>query len=163
MKRIILIACLFCATLVSAQAYEGRGDQKVQIGASFQDGATGIIGTYDYGLGDNFSIGLGAAYALGTDDLIDPDFDERAMLALRFNAPIGNVLNIDPMFDLYPGLAFTTKHFGGHVGARYFFTDGFGLYTEAAFPFAKYKTEDLTPEESLYNQFNISIGTSFNF
>jgi hypothetical protein len=67
------------------------------------------------------------------------------------------------MFDLYPGLAFSTKNFGGHLGARYFFTDGFGVYTEAAFPLAKYKTEDLTPAEEIYNQFNVSFGLAFNF
>lgn len=85
------------------------------------------------------------------------------MLRLRFNANIGNVINVDPNLDIYPGLGFSTKNFGGHLGARYFFTDGFGLYTEAAVPFASYKTEDLTPAEDLYNQFTISFGMSFNF
>lgn len=163
MKKILLIAALIIGANASAQIYTGKGDQKVQIGADFQDGATGIQGTYDYGIAQNFSIGLGVNYALGLDDAIDADFDERATLKLRFNANIGDVINIDPMFDVYPGLHFSSKNFGGHLGARYFFTDGFGVFSEAAFPLAKYKTEDLTPSEELYNQFTVALGLAFNF
>ncbi len=163
MKKILLIAAIIVSVTANAQIYSGKGDQKVQIGADFQDGATGIQGTYDYGIAQNFSLGLGVNYALGLDDEVDADFDERATLRLRFNANIGDVINVDPMFDIYPGLHFSTKSFGGHLGARYFFTDGFGIFTEAAFPLAKYKTEDLTPSEELYNQFNVVLGLAFNF
>ncbi len=163
MKKILLILALIATTAATAQVYTGKGDQKFQVGADFQSGSTGVQATYDYGVGENISFGLTAAYALGIDDDVSVDFDERAMLRLRFNANIGNVINIDPNLDIYPGLGFSTKNFGGHLGARYFFTDGFGLYTEAAVPFASYKTEDLTPAEDLYNQFTISFGMSFNF
>ncbi|MEN8817518.1 MAG: DUF6646 family protein [Nonlabens sp.] len=163
MKKIIFVVALMASMVANAQIYSGKGDQKVQIGADFQDGATGIQGSYDYGIAQNFSIGLGVNYALGLDDSIDADFDERATLKLRFNANIGDVINIDPMFDVYPGLHFSSKSFGGHLGARYFFTDGFGIFSEAAFPLAKYKTEDLTPSEELYNQFTVALGLAFNF
>jgi hypothetical protein len=63
---------------------------------------------------------------------------------------------------LYPGLSFSLKNFGGHVGARYFFTDGFGIYTEALFPMAKYDNGDLTPAEEIHNQFALNIGAVFN-
>jgi hypothetical protein len=163
MRKIILITALMAGVFVNAQIFKGKGDQKVQVGADFQNNASGIQVTYDLGMAENFSIGLGANYALGISNDLDPDFDQRAALRLRFNANIGNVINIDPMFDVYPGLHFSTKNFGGHLGARYYFTDGFGLYTETAFPLAKYKTEDLNPNEELYNQFNISFGLAFNF
>lgn len=163
MKKLLLIAALIAGVTLNAQVFAGKGDQKVQIGADFQSNASGIQWTYDYGLAENFSMGIGANYALGLEDSIDASFDERATIKLRFNANIGNVINIDPMFDFYPGLAFSTKNFGGHVGARYFFTDGFGVYTEAAFPLAKYKSGDLTVQEELYNQFNVSVGLAFNF
>ena len=42
--------------------------------------------------------------------------------------------------DLYPGLHLGTRNFGGHLGFRYFFTDGFGVYAETAVPIAKYDT-----------------------
>jgi outer membrane protein G len=163
MKKTVFILALIASVIANAQIFAGKGDQKVQIGADFQSGATGIQGTYDYGLADNFSMGLGVNYALGLDDNLDADFDDRATIKLRFNANIGNVINIDPMLDIYPGLAFSTKNFGGHLGARYFFTDGFGVFTEAAFPLAKYKTEALSPVEEIHNQFNINFGLAFNF
>jgi hypothetical protein len=44
---------------------------------------------------------------------------------------------------------------------RYFFTEGFGLYTEAGFPIAKYD-QDITGFDHLNNQFTFNIGASFN-
>lgn len=163
MKKIILVIALIITTSATAQVFSGKGDQKFQVGADFQTGATGMQATYDYGLGENLSIGLTAGYALGVDEDIDADFDQRAMLRVRFNANLGNVINIHPNFDIYPGLGFSSKNFGGHLGARYFFTDGFGLYTEATIPFASYKVDNLTPAEELYNQFTLSAGMSFTF
>ncbi|MGJ8684738.1 MAG: DUF6646 family protein [Nonlabens sp.] len=163
MKKILLVLALIVTTAATAQVYTGKGDQKFQVGADFQSGSTGVQATYDYGIGENISFGLTAAYALGIDEDVSVNFDERAMLRLRFNANIGNVINVDENLDIYPGLGFSTKNFGGHLGARYFFTDGFGLYTEMAVPFASYKTENLTPAEELYNQFVVSFGMSFNF
>ena len=60
--------------------------------------------------------------------------------------------------DIYPGLDISTKNFGGHVGFRYFFTDGFGLFTEGVFPIAKYDTEST----GFNNQFTLNLGASFN-
>ena len=64
--------------------------------------------------------------------------------------------------DIYPGLNLGLKNFGGHLGTRYFFSDGFGLFAEASVPFAKYKNGDLTPAEELHNQFVFSFGATFN-
>ena len=80
----------------------------------------------------------------------------------RFNANLGNVFQLGDNVDIYPGLDLGLKNFGGHLGFRYFFTDGFGIYSEFATPFAKYKTENLTAAEKLHNQFVFSIGASFN-
>lgn len=167
MKKSLLIAALLIGVYAQAQVFTGAGDSKFQVGADFQSNSTGVQATYDYGLGQNISIGLTAAYALGVEgiepDGSTPNFDKRAMLRARFNANLGSVLNIDPNLDIYPGLGLSTKNFGGHLGARYFFSDGFGLYTEMAVPFAKYDTGVLTPGQDLYNQFVLSIGTVFNF
>lgn len=168
MKKLVLLIALIATTAVTAQVYSGKGDQKLQIGADFQSGATGFQATFDYGIGENISVGLTAAYALGLGDAfdvpgVDADFDERSMLRLRFNANIGNVINLDENLDIYPGLGFSTKNFGGHLGARYFFTDGFGVFTEMSVPFASYKTDNLTAAQDLYNQFTASVGMAFNF
>jgi hypothetical protein len=63
--------------------------------------------------------------------------------------------------DVYPGLDLGLLNFGAHLGFRYFFTEGFGLYSEAGIPLAKY---DTTPSgfDYLNNQFVFNIGASFN-
>lgn len=161
MKKITIIIALLAFSFGNAQAFIGKGDTKFQVGANIQDKATGINVTYDHGLGQNFSIGLSSSYALGIEDGLDADFGDRFDLKGRFNANLGNVLNIDENFDVYPGLNLSLKNFGGHLGARYFFSEGFGLFSEIAFPLAKYSNE-LTPAETLHNQFTFNIGASFN-
>ncbi len=121
MKKVLFIIALISISFVNAQAFEGKGDQKFQVSANIQDEATGINVTYDYGLGQNISVGLSSSYALSIDDRLDADFGDRFDLKARFNANLGNVLNIDENFDFYPGLSLSLKNFGGHTGARYFF------------------------------------------
>ena len=162
MKNVMIIACLLTGYLVNAQAFTGKGDNKMQIGASFQEHATGLYMSYDYGLGENFSIGVASSYALGVATVTNAKFEDRFDVKARFNANIGNVINIDENFDLYPGINFSLKNFGGHVGARYFFSKGFGLFTEAAFPIAKYNNDHLTYAEKINNQFTFNVGAVFN-
>ncbi|OBX23524.1 MULTISPECIES: DUF6646 family protein [Bizionia] len=176
MKKLLVVAAILTVSFANAQAFSGKGDQKFQVGANFQSHATGLNVSYDYGLGENISVGISSSYALGVsgdlqDGVKEPitgitlvdkaGFDDRFDLKARFNANIGNVLKIDENFDLYPGLSFSMKNFGGHLGARYFFTTGFGIYTEAQFPIAKYK-DNLTPSQELNNQFSMNLGAVFN-
>ena len=159
MKNLILIIALLSASFVSAQAFEGKGDQKFQVGANIQEYATGINVSFDHGLGENISVGLSSSYSLGgASGIEDLDFGDRFDLKARFNANLGNFLNIDEKFDLYPGLNLSLKNFGGHIGARYFFSEGFGVYTEANFPLAKYDEDSI----DIHNQFAINIGAVFN-
>lgn len=162
MKNCILIVMLLSVAFVNAQAFTGKGDNKVQIGLNAQEKSTGINATYDFGVGENISFGFVTTYALGISDNMDADFADRLDLRARFNANIGNVLRIDENFDLYPGLSFGLKNFGGHIGARYFFSRGFGVYSEIGFPIAKYNTDTLTAAEKIHNQFVFNIGASFN-
>lgn len=162
MKKIFLVVTLLSVLFVNAQAFYGKDDSKFQVGVNLQHNATSINIAYDYGLGENFSVGVLSSYALGVPKVLDAKFDDRFDLKARFNANIGSVLNIDENFDFYPGLNFSLKNFGGHTGARYFFSDGFGVFSEINFPIAKYKTEELTAAEKIHNQFTFSIGTVFN-
>lgn len=155
------IAVLF-STAMMAQAYNGKGDIKFQVGANIQDNGTGITSSLDFGLGENISVGALATYLLGVEELLNAEFEDRIDFQGRFNAHLSNVLNIDQNFDLYPGLHLGLRNFGGHLGARYFFAPGFGVFTEFSVPFAEYKSENLTPAETLNNQFNFVIGASFN-
>ncbi|WP_435136285.1 DUF6646 family protein [Formosa sp. A9] len=160
-KQLLCIACLCFVAFAHAQAFKGKGDQKFQIGPSFQDGGTGITGSYDFGAGENISFGVTSTYVLGLADHIDADFGDRFDVKARFNANLCSVIGISE-FDLYPGLSFSLKNFGAHVGARYFFSEGFGVFAEAGLPIAKYDTGHLSPAEELHNQFVFNFGASFN-
>jgi outer membrane protein G len=164
MKKILFLVTVLSAVLVNAQAFKGTNDNKFQLGASFQENATGINVTYDYGIGQNMSVGIAGAYALGLnkDMELGVDTTDRLDVKVRFNANLGEVINVDDNFDVYPGLNLSLKNFGGHLGMRYFFSEGFGLYTEFNVPFAKYNTDVLDAGEKLFNQFTINIGASFN-
>lgn len=159
MKNILFVVALLAFSFGHTQAFEGKGDTKFQVGASFQEFATGINASFDYGLGENMSVGVSSSYALGgASGIEDLNFGDRFDLKARFNANLGNVIAIDDNFDVYPGLNLSFKNFGGHIGARYFFTEGFGVYSEANFPLAKYNNDDL----DIHNQFTFNIGAVFN-
>jgi hypothetical protein len=170
MKTFATIFTLLFIQLTFAQAYSGKGDVKFQVGANFQNNGTGIMGSLDFGLGENISVGVASTYLLGVEEVINLEgekepfakFEDRFDVKARFNANLGNVINVDENFDVYPGLNVSLKNFGGHLGARYFFTSGFGVFTELNVPFAKYNTDTLTPAEKLHNQVSVNIGASFN-
>ena len=160
MKKIILLAFIAFTSFANAQAFKGKGDIKGQVGASLQNGGTGIQISSDFGIGENISLGLQTAFLLSTGqgEINDVKFKDRIDFKGRFNANIGNVLNLDKKIDIYPGLNLGLKNFGAHLGARYFFTNGFGIYSEAGFPLAKYNQNDL----DFNNQFVFNIGACFN-
>jgi len=110
-------------------------------------------------LGENFSIGILGSYLLGGNDINNVDVEYRFDAKARFNANLGSVLNISPKFDVYPGLNLGLKNFGGHLGVRYFFSDGFGIFTEFSAPFAKY---DADAASKYNNGTSFNIGASFN-
>ena len=164
MKKILLVITMLTAVQMSnAQAFKGKGDTKFQVGANIQEKGTGIIATYDRGIGTNMSFGFTSMYLLGIKEIAGekPNFDDRFDLRARFSANIADIFGIEEKVDIYPGLNIGIKNFGGHLGARYFITDGFGLYSEIQFPIAQYDN-DPVGFEKYNNQFNLSIGASFN-
>ncbi|WP_418264339.1 DUF6646 family protein [Flavobacterium faecale] len=164
MKKIFTLFLLSTAFFVHAQAFKGKGDTKFDIGANIQDGGSGIRLSTDFGLGANMSFGLVSSYLLSVrrnSEGNKPNFEDRFDAKIRFNANIGNVLNLGDNVDIYPGLDLSLKNFGAHLGGRYFFSDGFGLFSEIGIPIAKY---DPTTYgfQNLNNQFVFNIGMSFN-
>jgi hypothetical protein len=63
--------------------------------------------------------------------------------------------------DIYPGLNLGLRNFGAHLGVRYFFSEGFGVYTEAGIPIARYD-RNIQGFDEYNNQFVFQIGASFN-
>ena len=164
MKNTYTLLLLLTICLSNAQAYKGKGDYKFQIGANLQDGGSGIQLSSDYGYGENMSFGLVASYLLSVNSNIlgnKPEFIDRFDAKVRFNANLGNVLKLDPKMDVYPGLDLGLRNFGAHLGFRYFFTDGFGVFSEAGIPIAKYDPS-ANGFYRLNNQFVFNIGASFN-
>ncbi|WP_445731563.1 DUF6646 family protein [Mariniflexile sp.] len=164
MQKFILLVTVLSASLLNAQAFKGNGDNKFQVGTSLQNNATGINVSYDFGIGQNMSIGISSSYALGLNKDIESvvDVNDRFDVKARFSANLGNVINVDDNFDVYPGLSLSLKNFGGHLGMRYFFSEGFGVYTEFNVPLAKYNTDVLDAGEKLFNQFTVNLGVSFD-
>lgn len=163
MKKLFLVGLLFGSLFASAQAYSGKGDQKFQVGANIQNHGTGIVLFYDHGIGENMSVGVQTGYLLGVDEPagFEAKFEDRFDLKARFNANIGSVIGLPTEMDVYPGLNLGLRNFGGHVGARYFFSEGFGVFSEVGFPIAKYDN-NVVGYEKLNNQFQFNIGACFN-
>lgn len=172
MKKIITLVFLvsFCVTNAQ-QAFTGKGDAKINIGANIQDGGSGIQVSADFGLGENISYGFVASYLLGVDEFsgiygekiyIDakPDVKDRLDAKFRVNANLSSVIGVEQL-DIYPGLNLGLRNFGGHLGGRFFFSEGFGVFTELGFPIAKYSKEKEVFDH-LNNQVTFSIGASFN-
>ncbi len=160
-KSILFVAVLLSTLAAKSQVYEGAGDLKLQIGANLQSNGTGVMASLDYGIGENFSVGAVSALLLGVNELINVPFVDKFDIKARVNANLGNVFQFGDHIDIYPGLSLSLKSFGGHLGGRYFFTDGFGVFVELNTPLARYKDE-LTPSEEFHNQFAINLGASFN-
>lgn len=165
MKKIITLSLLFALSLTHAQvAFKGKGDVKFDVGANIQNGGSGIRLSSDFGLGENMSYGFVASYLLtANSDALNnkPEFGDRFDAKVRFNANLGNVFKLDEKMDIYPGLDLGLRNFGAHLGFRYFFTEGFGIFTEAGVPIAKYDN-NITGFDHLNNQFVFNIGASFN-
>jgi len=145
MKKFVLMLILFIGTAVSAQAYTGKGDQKVNLGINIWGYGTGVTATYDYGLSSLISVGAGAnAYF---DGYKDNNKDNRVFIFGRVNFHLKEALELPEKLDIYPGvdLGVLGKDFGigAHIGARYFFTDKVGVFAEVGN--------------------NGSLGVSFNF
>ena len=163
MRKTICIALLAITGLANAQAYNGAGDLKFNLGANIQNSGTGMIASADFGFGENISFGLLGSYLLSTVKNGDEKakFIDRADIKARFNANLGAVIGLDSKMDVYPGLDLGLRNLGTHLGFRYFFSDGFGVFSEAGLPIAKYKTNPVG-FENYNNQFYINIGASFN-
>jgi outer membrane protein G len=161
MKKIFTIVLLGAFFTMSAQVFKGKGDTKFNLGMTIQDGGTGIVASTDFGLGENISVGVLSSYLLGYSDYLErkTTFEDRFDAKVRFNANLGNIINIENL-DLYPGLNLGLKNFGGHIGARYFFSEGFGIFSEFSFPIAKYDKNAI----AMYNNgVTFNIGAAFSF
>ncbi|KFF28451.1 DUF6646 family protein [Chryseobacterium vrystaatense] len=133
MKKLFFVLMMgFLGTAANAQAYTGKGDQKIQLGMSAWGYGTGVTGTYDYGLNKLLSVGAGLNAYFG--DYKDNDKDNRVFVFGRLNFHLQEALDLPSKWDIYPGVdvGVLGKDFGigAHIGARYFFTEKVGVFAE---------------------------------
>ncbi|WOC52201.1 hypothetical protein BPO_1554 [Bergeyella porcorum] len=133
MKKLILaFSMLFAVGTASAQAWNGKGDQKVQVGLNGWGYGTGITGSYDYGLGKIVSVGAGANVYF--DGYKDNNKDNNFFVFGRVGFHLQEPLNLPSQWDIYPGvnLGLLGSDFGigAHLGVRYFFNNKVGIYGE---------------------------------
>lgn len=133
MKKILIAGALgLFSNFCFAQAWNGNGDQKVQVGLSAWGNGTGITGTYDYGISNMLSLGAGANFYF--DNYKDNDKNNNFFIFGRLNVHLQDVLGLDENWNIYPGLDVgiikNTFGLGAHIGARYFFNDKLGAFVE---------------------------------
>ncbi|MDR6921527.1 DUF6646 family protein [Chryseobacterium sp. 2987] len=133
MKKLLFVFMIsFFGTAAHAQAWTGKGDQKIQLGLNAWGYGTGVTGTYDYGLNKLISIGAGLNAYFG--DYKDNDKDNRVFVFGRLNFHLQEALGLPSKWDIYPGvdLGVLGKDFGigAHIGARYYFTEKVGVFAE---------------------------------
>lgn len=135
MKKLLVVCSLFfLGQMAFAQAWQGKGDQKIQVGLNGWGYGTGITATYDYGLSKLISIGAGANFFFdhSNDKYRNDDFGVFGRLNFHLQEPLG----LPSQWDIYPGvdlglLGKSGTYFGAHLGVRYFFNNNVGIFLEA--------------------------------
>ncbi len=129
MKKLsLLLAVFFISSALFAQSFDGKGDKKLNLGYEFYGYGNGISATFDYGISDLFSVGLGGAYYLNNDN---NDY----FIFARTGVHLGELFDFNERFDIYPGvdIGYLQRNdigFGGYLGFRYFFTENIGIFAE---------------------------------
>jgi hypothetical protein len=131
MKKSIFLALFLIGTSgLFAQNFSGSGDQKLQAGFNFYGHGTGIKATYDYGLGDQFSIGVGGVF------YNSGDYNSKFFVFGRADYHFAEPINLPEQWDTYLGVELGLVGdgefgLGGHLGARYALSDTFSIFVEA--------------------------------
>ena len=184
MKKMIISLALLAMSNSFAQAYDGFGDKKTGIGATFQSQGKGIVLCFEKGFNDYISFGTSLGFVFQADELptisyVDsygetvqvakPEdselFLEKIDYNIRMNGHYGKLLGLGEMMDLYGGLNIGFRNIGSQIGYRYLITDGFGFFAEANVPVYKHnaftKKDDFGNYKDyypFYNQFVFGVG-----
>jgi hypothetical protein len=129
-KKVLFLMAFIVMTSVYSQNFLGKGDQKLQAGFNFYGNGSGIKATYDYGLNDMFSIGIGGVfYNSGT-------YDSKFFLFGRGDFHFAEALEVTSKLDLYLGVELGLVGdgelgLGGHLGTRYLISNSVSIFAEA--------------------------------
>lgn len=126
----LVVACcsffLLNIQQIKSQAFVNFGDKKIHVGFRGFGNGTGVMGSFDYGINNWFSLGSGADfYFKGDSDVC---------VFGRANFHLGEFLNLNSNMDLYPGidLGIMKEKFQPYIrlGFRYFFSEKVGAFIE---------------------------------
>ncbi len=129
MKNLLITLCFLLGVLFSyGQSFDGKGDQKINIGYEAYGFGTGVKATYDYGLGKLFSLGAGASVYFN-------DGENDYYIYARSQVHLGIAFDFPCQLDLYPGIELgylSSEKIGvsGYLGIRYFITKKMGIFAE---------------------------------
>jgi outer membrane protein G len=128
-KILIFITIIFTFSGLNAQSWEGIGAKNVNIGYElYGNNGIGIVSTFDYGISDYVSVGVGLSYAIDLNN---------TYLNVRTDYHLQHTLKLPSYFDVYLGgdVGYNTDSdkqigFGLHIGMRLSLSHYFGIYTE---------------------------------
>lgn len=128
---IVALSALFMTQAADAQVWSGRGDQKFQIGLAPYGYGTGIVASYDHGIHEFLSLGVGGEYYFSRTKKYE---DQHFFIAGRLNLHLNPLLGLGDKFDIYPGVKLGLHGdrfgWGAHLGLRYMLTPKVGIFGE---------------------------------
>ena len=176
MRRILTILSFCVVSTGFGQVFDGEGDTKISLGASFQSKGVGAFGAFDRGINDYLSYGVSFGAVLKSDypteivttdefgfetseEILESDsFTEKLDFNARLNLHFNHLLDLGYNFDFFVGPNIG-RNLGGQIGTRYLVTENVGLFAEAYIPIS---TNIINFEDSEVNYYKFYEQPVFN-
>ena len=153
MKKISLVVLFvaLAATCSLGQGSLGKGGKQLNAGLGFSSWGVPVYVGLDFGVHESITIGPKVSYRKYTDSYFGNDYSQ-TLIVIGFNGNyhFNKLINLDSKWDLYAGLTFgyylwsdaeiNGVTFNGgegsgvgidaQIGARYFFSEKFGINIE---------------------------------
>jgi hypothetical protein len=149
MKKVSLIVLLvaLAATCSLAQGTLGKGGKQLNAGLGFSSWGVPVYVGLDFGVHESITIGPKISFRSYSDNFGGTRYKNTlTVISFNGNYHFNKLFNLDPSWDIYAGASLgyyiwnnEADYFGaessgvrleGQIGARYFFTDNFGINLE---------------------------------
>lgn len=148
MKKVILtLALLAGVSAVKAQGTLGKGNTQLNLGLGFSGWGVPVIAGLDFGLSNNFTMGIEGSYRSYNYGYVGSDYKFSVIgIGVNANYHFNELLNLPEKLDIYGGAtlgyfifskpsgyggsSLSTIGLGGQAGLRYFFTNTVGVQIE---------------------------------
>ena len=162
---LLLLGCLLCVPhSAQAQAWDGEGDVKVYAGYANVGGKSSFEIGSDYALSDFISIGGQITYVnVKKHDEGHNNFLLGYDLSLMGNYHWAEVLKLPSVLDIYSGVSVGLRTAGLQAGARYNFSETFGLYGQVRQNLFKTFGDDVEHGRVYQGKTALSVGLTVTF